>query len=72
MQALLLQRIMVQKWSIFFVVIISAIISFLDIPYLDNPSIGIFAVVFFPLPLLGDYMIVIIKLTGNCLLIVSR
>lgn len=46
MQALLLQRIMVQKWSIFFVVIISAIISFLDIPYLDNPSIGIFAVVF--------------------------
>lgn len=46
MQALLLQRIMVQKWSILFVVIICAIISYMDIPYLDDPSMGIFAVVF--------------------------
>jgi len=46
MQALLLQRIMVQKWSILFIVMICAIISYMDIPYLDDPSIGIFAVVF--------------------------
>jgi len=46
MQALLLQRIMVQKWSILFIVMICAIISYMDIPYLDDPSIGIVAVVF--------------------------
>lgn len=46
MQSLLLQRIIVQKWSILFVVIICAIISYMDIPYLDDPSMGIFAVVF--------------------------
>ncbi|MEY9975940.1 ABC-2 transporter permease [Lysinibacillus sp. RC79] len=46
MQALLLQRIMVQKWSILFAVIICIIISYMEIPFLDNPLIGIFVVVF--------------------------
>ncbi|MDM5246991.1 ABC-2 transporter permease [Lysinibacillus sp. G4S2] len=46
MQALLLQRIMVQKWSILFAAIICMIISFTEIPILDSPSIGIFVVVF--------------------------
>jgi len=46
MQALLLQRIMVQKWSILFAVIICIIISYMKIPFLDNPTIAIFAVVF--------------------------
>ncbi|MFT9817174.1 ABC-2 transporter permease [Lysinibacillus sp. NPDC056185] len=46
MQALLLQRIMVQKWSILFAVIICMIISYMKIPFLDNPAIVIFAVVF--------------------------
>ncbi|MFJ6207673.1 ABC-2 transporter permease [Lysinibacillus sp. NPDC092081] len=46
MQALLLQRIMVQKWSIFFAVIICIIISYMEIPFLNTPSIGIFVVVF--------------------------
>ncbi|MFF2176903.1 ABC-2 transporter permease [Lysinibacillus sp. NPDC058147] len=46
MQALLLQRIMVQKWSILFAVIICMIISYMEIPFLDNPAIVIFAVVF--------------------------
>lgn len=46
MQALLLQRLMVQKWSILFAVIICMIISYMEIPFLDNPTILIFAVVF--------------------------
>lgn len=46
MQALFLQRIMVQKWSILFAIIICMIISYLEIPFLDTPLIGIFVVVF--------------------------
>ncbi|MEB2298067.1 ABC-2 transporter permease [Lysinibacillus xylanilyticus] len=46
MHALLLQRIMVQKWSILFAVIICMIISYMELPFLDNPAIVIFAVVF--------------------------
>lgn len=46
MQALFLQRIMIQKWSILFAVIICTIISYMEIPFLDNPAIIIFAAVF--------------------------
>ncbi|GAB0167112.1 ABC-2 transporter permease [Lysinibacillus sp. CTST325] len=46
MQALILQRIMIQKWSILFAVIICTIISNMEIPFLDNPAIVIFAAVF--------------------------
>lgn len=46
MQALLLQRIIVQKWSILFAIAICMLINYIDIPFLDSPSIGLVVVVF--------------------------
>ncbi|MCS1391442.1 MULTISPECIES: hypothetical protein [Lysinibacillus] len=45
MRALLLQRIVVQKWTILFAMIICLLFNFVHIPFVDSPSIGLFVVV---------------------------
>ncbi|WP_155590285.1 ABC-2 transporter permease [Lysinibacillus cavernae] len=45
MRALLLQRIVVQKWSILFSMTICTLLNFVHLPFADSPSIGLFVVV---------------------------
>lgn len=45
MRALLLQRIVVQKWTILFTMTICLFLHFVHLPFVDSPSIGLFVVV---------------------------
>lgn len=45
MRALLLQRIVVQKWTILFAMTICLLLHFVHLPFVDSPSIGLFVVV---------------------------
>ncbi|MEC1301690.1 MULTISPECIES: ABC-2 transporter permease [Lysinibacillus] len=45
MRALLLQRIVVQKWTILFTMTICLLLHFVHLPFVDSPSIGLFVVV---------------------------
>ncbi|MFJ7696545.1 ABC-2 transporter permease [Lysinibacillus fusiformis] len=45
MRALLVQRFIIQRWTIFFAITICFVLYFIRLPYLDSPSICLFVVV---------------------------
>lgn len=45
MRALLLQRFVVQKWSLIFVMTLCLLLNFVHFPFVDSPSIGLVIVV---------------------------
>lgn len=45
MRALLLQRIVVQKWSLLFAITLCLLLNFVHLPFVDSPSIGLVIVV---------------------------